>query len=71
MATEINMSGKTHKGIRSRFKVTGTGKLVHKPSGKRHLMSGKSGAKVRRLSGWQAVKRPDLKSLERQFGKLR
>ncbi len=65
------MSAKTHKGIASRFKVTGTGKITHKPSGKRHLMSGKTGAEVRHLGGWRTLQPQDAKSLERQFGKLK
>jgi len=54
-----------------RLKVTGTGKVLRRPSGKRHLMSGKSAAEVRRLSGWKAIKPQDLKALERQFGKIK
>lgn len=65
------MSAKTHKGMHKRLKVTGTGKVLRRPSGKRHLMSSKSARKVRRLSGWRAVKAPDLKALERQFGKIK
>jgi large subunit ribosomal protein L35 len=40
---------KTHKGIKKRFKVTGTGKVTHKPCGSSHLNSHKSGKAIRRL----------------------
>jgi len=40
---------KTHKGMKKRFKVTATGKVIHKKCGSSHLMSHKSGAQVRRL----------------------
>ena len=38
---------KTHKGVKARFKVTGTGKLMHFRSGRRHLMTGKSSSKTK------------------------
>ncbi len=40
---------KTHKGIKKRFKVTATGKVIHKRSGSSHLNSHKSGKQIRRL----------------------
>ena len=40
---------KTHKGVKKRFKVTATGKVMHKPCGSSHLNSHKSGKKIRRL----------------------
>ena len=40
---------KTHKGMKKRFKVTATGKVMHKKCGSSHLMSHKSGKQVRRL----------------------
>jgi large subunit ribosomal protein L35 len=41
---------KTHKGLAKRVKVTATGKLLHRRSGKAHLLSKKSGRHRRRLS---------------------
>lgn len=40
---------KTHKGLTKRVRVTRKGKIKFKPSHKGHLMSGKSGSRVRRL----------------------
>ena len=40
---------KTHKGMKKRFKVTATGKVLHKRCGSSHLMSHKSGKRVRRM----------------------
>jgi large subunit ribosomal protein L35 len=40
---------KTHKGMKKRFKVSATGKVRHKRAGSSHLMSHKSGKRVRRL----------------------
>jgi len=39
---------KTHKGIKRRVKVTARGKVRYKRSFASHLMSGKSGNRVRR-----------------------
>lgn len=40
---------KTHKGMKKRFKVSANGKVQHKRCGSSHLMSHKSGKRVRRL----------------------
>jgi large subunit ribosomal protein L35 len=40
---------KTHKGTKARFKVSATGKVLHKPCGSSHLNSHKNGKKIRRL----------------------
>jgi large subunit ribosomal protein L35 len=40
---------KTHKGMKKRFKISATGKVRHKRAGSSHLMSHKSGKRVRRL----------------------
>lgn len=40
---------KTKKGVQKRFKVTKKGKVVYKPKGKGHLLTGKDSARLRRL----------------------
>jgi len=40
---------KTNAGAKKRFKVTGTGKLVHRQAGKKHLNEHKSSRRTRRL----------------------
>jgi large subunit ribosomal protein L35 len=40
---------KTHKGMKKRFKISANGKVQHKRCGSSHLMSHKSGKRVRRL----------------------
>lgn len=40
---------KSHKGLKKRIKVTANGKVVYKRPNAGHLMSGKSGSRVRRL----------------------
>jgi large subunit ribosomal protein L35 len=40
---------KTNKAVLARFKVTGTGKLKRRRPGRRHLLTGKSTNRKRRL----------------------
>ena len=40
---------KTHKGVKRRVKVTGTGKLLHAQSGRRHLLTRRRANTMRRL----------------------
>lgn len=40
---------KTKKSIAKRFKISGTGKLIRRSPGMRHLLSGKSRKRKRRL----------------------
>ncbi len=41
---------KTRKAVAKRFKITGTGKVVHYRAGKRHILGKKSAKRKRRLS---------------------
>ncbi|MDH5641116.1 MAG: 50S ribosomal protein L35 [Nitrospira sp.] len=45
------MKMKTHKGTSKRFAKTGSGKIVRRKAGKRHLLSHKGRDRKRRLSG--------------------
>ena len=58
---------KSHKGILKRIKITKSGKILHRRSGKRHLMSGKSGKKVRQLRGWVEIPDCEYRVLRRQY----
>ncbi|GAB4229047.1 MAG: 50S ribosomal protein L35 [Chlamydiales bacterium] len=40
---------KTRKSVAAKFKVTGTGKLLRRRPGKRHLLSGKTAKRKRQL----------------------
>jgi large subunit ribosomal protein L35 len=42
---------KTHSGAKDRFRVTRTGKVVHRKSNKNHILEKKTAARKRRLSG--------------------
>ncbi len=58
---------KTHKGLKKRIKITRTGKILHRRCGKSHLMSGKSGKKVRQLRRWRGLSKGDRRILKRQY----
>ena len=40
---------KTNKGAKKRFKITATGKVLYKPAGRRHIMSGKKSKVCRQM----------------------
>jgi len=65
MATHC--SGKTHKGIAKRLKITGTGKIVRKKGGKSHLLSIKSGKNLRRLRRSATVPHHIEKQIKKQL----
>jgi len=45
---------KTVKAAKKRFKITATGKVMFKPAGKKHLMSGKPSKRRRQMRRWRA-----------------
>ena len=56
---------KTHSGAKKRFKVTGSGKLLHERAGKRHLLERKSSALTRRLTGTAELAPQDAKKVKK------
>ena len=59
---------KTHSGAKKRFKVTGTGKLVHRQAGKSHLNEHKSSRRTRRLNVDKVVQPSDAPKVRRLLG---
>jgi large subunit ribosomal protein L35 len=59
---------KTHSGAKKRFRVTGSGKIMHERAGKRHLLERKSSRLTRRLSGDVAAKTPSAFAAKRMLG---
>jgi large subunit ribosomal protein L35 len=60
---------KTHTGMGKRVKVTGGGKIVHEPAGKRHRLEGKSSHVTRRMSGVDEVAKADRKRIKKLLGR--
>lgn len=59
------MKAKTHKGASKRFAKTGTGKILRRKAGKRHLLTHKKRDRKRRLSGSTMVDTTAALSLTR------
>ncbi len=59
------MKVKTHRGASKRFSRTGSGKIIRRKAGKRHLLSHKKSDQKRRLSGTQVVDHTATLSLNR------
>ncbi len=58
---------KTHRGAKKRFKRTGTGKLIHKSSQRRHILTKKTTKRKRQLRGNQLVNKNDCKSINQMI----
>jgi len=60
---------KSHRGMAKRVKITGKGKILLEPAGKRHLLEVKSSRETRRLSGTFEVAKNDLKRVKKLLGR--
>jgi large subunit ribosomal protein L35 len=60
---------KSHSGAKKRFRVTGTGKLMHRKAGKMHLNEHKSSRRTRRLDGDAVLAPGDAAKAKRLLGK--
>ncbi len=54
---------KTHKGTKKRFRVTGTGKVVHRQSGTSHLAARMSQKRKRNLRGTATADKIEAKKI--------
>lgn len=54
---------KGHSGSQKRFKKTGTGKLMHKATGRRHNFASKSTRRKRALRGNRVISPADKRRL--------
>jgi large subunit ribosomal protein L35 len=58
---------KTKKIVRKRFKITKTGKVMHRTQGMRHLRSIKNKARQRRQDAPQEVTNTKYKNMIKQY----
>jgi large subunit ribosomal protein L35 len=56
---------KTHSGAAKRFKITGTGKVMCKRAGKRHLLSHKPSKRTRTMGNRVELFEGDAPSIKR------
>ena len=54
---------KTHKGMKSRFKITASGKARHRSAFRGHLLSGKSAKRKRNLRNGGVADGKDAKNI--------
>ncbi len=54
---------KTHRGAAKRFKLTGSGKLVRRKAGKRHMLSHKSSKRKRKMSGLAVIFKGEIRAI--------
>ena len=59
---------KSHSGAKKRFKVTGSGKLMHRQANLRHLNAHKPSKRLRRLKGNTELAGSDLKQAKALLG---
>jgi len=62
---------KTKKGARKRFKVTGTGKIMHKRSGNNHFGRRKRGNRKRALRVPNVLNKSDARRVKQAMGKIK
>jgi large subunit ribosomal protein L35 len=60
---------KTHSGAKKRFRLTGSGKLMHRKAGKMHLNEHKPSRRTRRLDGDAVLQPSDAAKARRLLGK--
>lgn len=60
----VGGKAKTRKAVAKRFKVTGTGKVLRRKQGKRHLLQGKSRKRKRALGQAALVSDADIKRVK-------
>lgn len=62
---------KTNRGAKKRFKITGTGKVVHKRSGTNHFGRRKRGNRRRRLNKDNVLNKADAQRVRQALGKIK
>ena len=60
---------KTHSGAKKRFRLTGTGKVMHRQAGKMHLNEHKPSTRTRRLLNDAVLEKGDAKKARKLLGK--
>ena len=60
----VGGKAKTRKAVAKRFKVTGSGKVLRRKQGKRHILQKKSRKRKRNLGKATLVSEADLKNVK-------
>ena len=62
---------KTHSGSKKRFKITGTGKVMHGQPGTSHLAPGKTQKRTRHLRKEAGVSTSDARHIRQQLANIK
>lgn len=65
----MSPKNKTHSGTKKRFRLTGTGKVMHDHAMNVHKFEEKSSSRKRRVSLDAALSAPDSKRVKKLLGK--
>jgi large subunit ribosomal protein L35 len=60
---------KPHSGMKKRVKITGRGKILREPAGKRHLLEVKTSRRTRRLSGNVELAHSETRKVNKLLGR--
>ena len=60
---------KTHKGIKKRFRITGSGKVMHRSAGTSHVAARMSQKRKRQLRGTTTVNPVEIPKIKLALGK--
>jgi large subunit ribosomal protein L35 len=60
---------KPHSGAKKRFKVTGTGKLMHRRANRNHMLEHKPSTRTRRLANEEVLSSADIKKAKKLLGR--
>ncbi len=60
---------KTHSGASKRFKITGSGKLMHRRANRNHLLEHKPSTRTRRLANEEAIPADAAKKAKKLLGR--
>ncbi len=59
---------KPHSGMKKRVKITGRGKILSEPAGKRHMLEAKPSKRTRRLSGNVELAKSETRRVKKLLG---
>ncbi|MGB8022338.1 MAG: 50S ribosomal protein L35 [Candidatus Nanopelagicales bacterium] len=59
---------KTHSGTKKRVKTTGSGRLMHEQTNKRHRLEVKTSKRSRKLQADSEIAKPDRRAVKRLLG---
>ena len=60
---------KSHSGASKRFRITGTGKLMHRRANRNHLLEHKPSTRTRRLANEEQISPADAKKMKKLLGR--